>query len=242
MGRITFIFLAFFLIQTSAFRETSNAANFFDDPLKKSGTVVLDPGHGGSDYGNRSKNGLHEKNITLALAKLILKELEKDYRVHLTRNDDYKLSLLKRASIANNKKGDIFISLHSGNSLNNKATNSRIMYYLNTPGKKPVSYGPIDYTDIQQPRLWDSIQLKHMKASFELAKVFKSVLGKNTVINGGKIFVLKGADMPAVLIETDFLSNSVDSKNLSKNSYIKRLAVDISKGIRFFLRKSEKNN
>ena len=221
-----------------------NANNFFDDPLKKSGTIVLDPGHGGSNYGIKGVGGLYEKNITLKIANLIFKELEKNHNVFLTRTDDYKLSNVKRTSIANSKNADLFISIHTGGSLNKKSTGTRIYYYSQNleinikshKDKNSLSNGS------DGPVLWENVQLRHGIESLALARSIKNSMDPQTIITGSKIIILKGADMPSILLEIGFQTNTIEASRLSDEGLMKEYAKNFSKGIELFLKKREKND
>ena len=76
--------------------------------------IVLDPGHGGRESGARGADGTAEKSVTLELARLIAAELQRDYKVTLTRTDDYHVDLDNRTALANHLKADVFVSLHTG--------------------------------------------------------------------------------------------------------------------------------
>ena len=96
--------LCLFFLNSSFLYSQENNNNF---------TVVLDPGHGGKDPGNRG-NGYYEKNIALSIALKVGSELEKqsNIKVIYTRKKDVFVNLFKRAEIANKAKADLFISIH----------------------------------------------------------------------------------------------------------------------------------
>ena len=78
--------------------------------------VVIDPGHGGPDRGVSGASGVTEKKVAYAIAQAIQKKLASACRVHLTRTGDYRVDENERASIANHRQGDLFVSLHTGGS------------------------------------------------------------------------------------------------------------------------------
>ena len=75
--------------------------------------IVIYPGHGGQESGAKGPDGTLEKTVTLELARLIASELEPEFKVVLTRTDDYQVDLDNRTSLANHLKADIFISIHT---------------------------------------------------------------------------------------------------------------------------------
>jgi len=210
----------------------------FDDRL---GTVVIDPGHGGNDLGAKGPSGTLEKNVTLELARLIARELENDFRVILTRTDDYGIDLFKRTGTANYKQADLFISLHTGASFLHNAKGLTIFYYQGTPVNTPKDdpTGPSD-TDASHP-LWHQIQERHVTQSVRLAETIqKQLLAQTTFIESrllkAPLAVLEGADMPAVLIEIGYLTNPIEEKTLSDPEALADYARGISRGIQLFFR------
>ncbi len=211
----------------------------FDDRL---GTVVIDPGHGGNDQGASGPSGTLEKNVTLALARLIARELESDFRVILTRTDDYGLDLFKRTGTANNKQADLFISLHTSASFLHNAKGLTIFYYqgasLNAYKDDPPASA---ITNTSHPP-WHEIQDRHVTQSAFLAEMIqKQLLAQATFIESklqkAPLVVLQGADMPAVLIEIGYLTNPIEEKTLNDQATLADYARGISRGIQAFFRK-----
>jgi N-acetylmuramoyl-L-alanine amidase len=93
-------------------------------------TVVIDPGHGGSDEGARGANGTLEKNVTISVARRLKAALEArlGVRVILTRDGDTTVGLDERAAVANNNKADLFVSLHVNASVRPAATGAEVFY------------------------------------------------------------------------------------------------------------------
>jgi N-acetylmuramoyl-L-alanine amidase len=211
----------------------------FDDRM---GTVVLDPGHGGNDQGAVGPSGVLEKNVTLALARLIARELETDFRVTLTRTEDYGLDIFKRTGTANHEQADLFISLHTGASFLHNAKGLTIFYYQGALPETPQSdpSAPSDGDAAHTP--WHAIQNRHVTQSARLAETIqKQLLAQATFIESrlqsAPLAVLEGADMPAVLIEIGYLSNPIQEKALKDPAILADYARGISLGIRAFLRK-----
>jgi len=216
---------------------------------EKLATIVIDPGHGGGDYGNSGPARLVEKDITLAVAKLIVKERKGTYRVVLTRTGDYGLSLFERTAAANHQRADLFISLHAGGSTSKQKAGCTIYYFKPaSPGEALSSSHLPDPESLQDtPTLWSNCQAVHISKSRAAAEAIASRFSKpfistgsplKTTIQGYPLIVLSGADMPALLMEIGYLTNPGEEKNLSTNEYLSEIANRICQGIdEFFLKK-----
>ncbi|MFZ0726566.1 MAG: N-acetylmuramoyl-L-alanine amidase [Desulfobacterales bacterium] len=195
-------------------------------------TVVLDPGHGGTDSGARSPDGTLEKQVALDLARLIADELADPSRTHLTRTDDYRLDTERRTDMANNLKADAFVSLHAGGSFSPTPGGIHIYCYKGTTTERPSSANrapaPFD--------TWDRIQLKHARSSRLLARHLKERLDPllDVEISDAPVLVLQGADMPAVLIEVGYLSNPEEAKALRSATHREALARAVAAAIKAF--------
>ncbi len=114
---VSFAILLIFLLASPLFQAAAK------DKDKDKITIVLDPGHGGKDFG-ACENGAREKDINLAVAKklqeLIEKELKDEVKVVMTRSSDVYLTLQQRADVANHEGGDLFMSIHV-NSIDKKS-------------------------------------------------------------------------------------------------------------------------
>jgi N-acetylmuramoyl-L-alanine amidase len=213
-------------------------------------TVVLDPGHGGKDPGAISKNKLLiEKEIVLDIAQRVKKILEKntDLEVILTREHDTFLPLEDRAVIANQKMADLFISIHANSSSNSKISGVET-YYLNftqdphaievaarenaTSTKNIGEMEKIIKKIIQNSKIEESKELALTVQESIIKKLSSTYLNiKNLGAKGGPFWVLIGADMPAILIETSFLSNPYDNARLKSENYRQLIAEGICEGI-----------
>jgi N-acetylmuramoyl-L-alanine amidase len=210
--------------------------------------IVLDPGHGGRESGARGADGTAEKAVALKLAELIAAELERDYKVTLTRSDDYHVDLDHRTALANHLKADIFISLHTGGSFVYSSAGP-IVYYYQKASKRSSSRGansalPGDGENMPIP--WGRVQNNYTGKSRVLARMISSRLNtldsvKNIRIQGAPLAVLQGAQMPAILIEAGYLTNPAEEKNLRNNRFLTDVAAEISRGIEDFLTRSNQN-
>lgn len=209
-------------------------------------TVVLDPGHGGRSSGAKGPDGGLEKDIALDLATRLAAEIKKEYTVELTRSGDYGLDIPDRANAANHLVADVFISIHTGGSFRHNASGITIFYFMELPDRAPLSESKstkfLDNGDTVM--LWDRIQDKHTKSSAVLAKSIRSRISEKVKLPGCKIesaplLVLRGADMPAVLIEAGYLTNPAEEKALKDPEVISQLIAAIREGIYDFFSKFE---
>ena len=208
--------------------------------------IVLDPGHGGQDGGARGPDGTLEKTVTLQLARLIATKLEPEFKVVLTRTDDYQVDLAQRTAAANHLNADVFIAIHTGGSFVHSTTGTAIFHYQNRSGfessreKVPSSTRTRD----NKPVLWKNVQNSHMNRSRALAGMIdqrlKDLPTLRSRIEGAQLAVLQGAAMPAVLIEVGYLTNPAEEKNLRDQGYLLDLAGQISLGIEDFLEQNKK--
>jgi N-acetylmuramoyl-L-alanine amidase len=211
--------------------------------------VCIDAGHGGRDHGNEN-NGSAEKDITLAIAKIAAERIhdELGLEVVMTRDDDRLVGLRERTEIANKAKADVFISIHC-NSWFNDQTNGFESYFLsparseseralarfeNQSGGAAKTNAPDD--DVQFI-LWDLVQNAYISESSSLAETIQrqmtSKLGlKSRGVKQANFVVLQGAKMPAVLIETAFLSNPGEAQKLNDPDFQRGVADGIVESIR----------
>ncbi|MBW2569838.1 MAG: N-acetylmuramoyl-L-alanine amidase [Deltaproteobacteria bacterium] len=219
------------------------AKELFFDKHKK--IVVLDPGHGGHDTGAHGPEGTYEKTVALTLARMLASELRDKYRVFLTRTDDYLVAISERTALANHKEADLFISIHAGGSFLHQAGGMSVYYY------KEISQALLNETADKEKLKnshdlipWDDLQKRHKPASKVLAKLMQHHLNKKikhieTRIEGMPLIVLSGVDMPAILIETGYLTNPLEEKKMLDAKVLADLTKAISNGIDDFLLKKQ---
>ncbi|MBN2384816.1 N-acetylmuramoyl-L-alanine amidase [bacterium] len=228
---------------------------------RKVRSITIDPGHGGKDSGAIGPSGLKEKDIVLTISKLLRDQLKRKYglEVFLTRETDIFLPLAERTATANNNKSDLFLSIHT-NSGRRKNTTGFEVYYLN---KQPSDEGARETANLEnldwdesrlattdldsdlQSILWDLIQNKYLLESSVLAEkiltahefVFKT---RSRGVKQAPFYVLVGADMPAVLVEIDFISNPVQEKKLTDGAHLNLIVDALVRGIEDFIKHYEK--
>jgi len=208
--------------------------------------IVLDPGHGGHEFGARGADGTSEKAVALGLAKLIEAELQQEYKVRLTRTDDYHVVLDNRTALANHLEADVFVSLHTGGSVVYSTTGFIIYYYQNV-SKLPAAQEEntaFQGKNSNSPIPWERVQNRYLEKSRTLARMINNRLGRMKSIPKGRIqgaplAVLQGAHMPAILIEVGYLTNPAEEKNLRNDRFLADLAAEISRGIEDFLSRTD---
>ncbi len=211
------------------------------DPVYPQKIIVLDPGHGGNDPGAVGSGGLAEKAVTLEIARRIKEKLIDNYDVFLTRNDDYHIRIPDRISIANHLKADLYISIHTAASFLQQTNGMVIFYYNDSNTRSPSPPHPLSskLNAIENQQVaWDEIQNRHTVLSKKFAEIIEQQIknygnAKQITIESASLVPLKGADMPAVLIEFGHITNPSeeisfnDSETLSDYAEIIRRSVEI---------------
>jgi len=217
--------------------------------------IVIDPGHGGRDFGAPGYyKGVHEKDIVLQIGLKLAAKLRKELgcEVLMTRTTDKYLTLEERTAFANTKSADLFISIHT-NAHNDKRAYGIETYFLNLAtddeairvaafenmtSTKNISDLQTILTDLMQnakinesSRLAGNVQGQIYK---KLRKHYKKVRSKG--VKQAPFYVLLGAEMPAVLIETSFISNPRECKRLRSSRYQNRLSEGIVHGVKGYIK------
>jgi N-acetylmuramoyl-L-alanine amidase len=209
--------------------------------------VAIDPGHGGAEAGAEGRNGLLEKDLVLSIARRVRELLQErlGLQVILTRDGDRDLALDERTALANKNKADLFVSIHADASPSRDATGSSV-YFLSysssdaegevtsARGRGVASSGDAGLDFI----LWDMAQASHLSQSSRLAEIFQEELVTATGTQRGNrgikqntFVVLKGATMPAVLVEVGFISNPQEEELLKTSEHQERLAEALYRGV-----------
>ncbi len=216
--------------------------------------IVIDPGHGGSDPGAPGYyKGVWEKDIVLKIAKKLAVILRDELKctVVLTRSKDKTLTLEERTAFANTERADLFISLHC-----NAAKNRRLAgietYLLNLATDEKAIAVAARENATSEKNISDleyilSDLMKHAKIeeSTRLAKVvhqsFVNGMKKryskinNLGVKRAPFYVLLGASMPSILIETSFVSNKKECKRLMSDAYQTNISKSIAAGVEKYI-------
>jgi len=218
------------------------------------GSIVIDPGHGGHDTGAVGPTGLMEKDLCLDVALRlgqIIKLRLPGAEVIFTRTDDLFIPLEKRTNIANEKKADLFLSIHANSSPYDAARGVET-YYLNLKSS-PEGLGVAARENATAQETVSDLgelvkkiaRIEKIKESREFAEDIQNSLSQRirpsarSARNGGvhraPFVVLRGANMPSVLTEISFLSNPSDEQLLMKDEYRQRLAEGLYQGVASYL-------
>jgi N-acetylmuramoyl-L-alanine amidase len=217
-------------------------------------TICIDPGHGGEDLGALGKSKLLEKNLTLQISKKLKKLIESKtgLRVIMTRNQDSEVSLNSRASIANNQQAQMFVSNHVNSSFRKsaygsetyfvslQATDPEAMELARKENQNPEDPGETIKNDELKMILWNMAQTEYIRESSSLAEYIQNELNdllgtRNRGVKQAPFRVLMRTAMPAVLVETAFISNPAEEKKLQSEEFLDKIAFAIFNGISKFI-------
>ena len=218
--------------------------------------VVLDPGHGGSESGTRSRKGLLEKHVVLSIAHFTAAELrDRGYRVSLTRETDVDMSHGARVNIANRRSASVFVSIHANWApvpqrrgiesyiLSAEASDKRTAALLRQEEGVSTAEG-LDSSDGDLSAILGDLAQTHAHAdAARLARRIQDSLGglgglkPSRGLRQAPFAVLKGARMPAVLVELGYLSNPEQARYLATPQGQREAAARLAKGIASFLRR-----
>ena len=215
----------------------------------KLGRIVLDPGHGGSDYGTSGSGGLHEKDLVLDVAKklgdLITERMGAE--VVFTRSDDTFIPLQERTAIANRAQADLFLSIHANSSPSRSVAGPETFYLSLTSNKAELEVAARENAANGQSIFELESLLKKIakqdkaEESSEFALRVQRTLysesrrrnrdARNRGVKKAPFVVLVGAKMPSVLAEIGFLSNRREESLLKQDQYRQQVAEALYKGI-----------
>lgn len=166
--------------------------------------IIIDPGHGGSDPG-ATRNNIQEKQLTIDISKKIAKKLEEQgAKVYMTRYDDTFVSLSDRVDVTNNKKPDLFVSVHI-NACENEEINGIETHY------------------------WKDDSLDFAKAVHK--SVMSKIDGNNRGVIKSRFYVIRHTTIPAILLELGFISNPDERNELLSEERQEKSAEAVCEGI-----------
>lgn len=216
--------------------------------------VTIDPGHGGNDPGAVA-NGVREKDVNLAVAHLLGGRLKKSgYDVRLTRSTDVYLTLQQRTDLANKWNSDVFVSIHANALPPGRHALGMEIYIMALPtDKDAMQLALLENREVAEGGNGESVKAADKKTRMLLsilgnmqqnAKISESTGFAENLFNSGKeggikmrrvaqapFFVLRGAAMPAVLVETGFLTEKSEARMLGDKKYQEKMANALAKGI-----------
>jgi N-acetylmuramoyl-L-alanine amidase len=222
--------------------------------------VMVDPGHGGEDDGAHGRKGLVEKDVALELGEELARQLAAaGLEVRLTRDRDVFVPLWDRARLANAEHADLFISLHLNADRSRSAKGSEVFFLSpasadqatadlaevenagsGLPGSGLPDGQPMDQDSVVAGILHNLAQEAYLRDSERLAVAIQGQLNhlggiKQRGVKQAPFVVLRGAAMPAVLVETAFISNPREEARLRDPAFRTRVAQAITRGVRRFL-------
>ena len=229
--------------------------------------VVVDPGHGGKDPGAIGSKGQREKDVVLSIAQLLAKRLkrEKGFDVKLVRNDDFFVPLRKRVDIARQHKADMFISVHADAAPRLTASGASV-YALSEGGATSATarfmaqrengadlLGATTLLNLKDkdPMLAGVILDMSMNAtiasSLQLgSSILGSLEGITTLhqkrVEQAGFAVLKSPDVPSILVETGFISNTRDAERLVTARHQQAVADGLFDGLKKYFQKNPPMN
>ena len=233
-----------------AAKHTSTGNNSLTRALGlKVGRIVIDAGHGGQDQGTEGPKGLLEKDLVLDVAMRLGKLIEDRMgaEVIYTRTDDTFIPLEQRTALANEKKADLFLSIHANSSPYPRIAGIETFYLNFTDSKEALDVASRENASSQKSifELQDIIQKITLHDKAEESKEFASRVQaalyafsardlpgeKNRGVKKAPFVVLIGASMPSVLAEIGFLSNPREEALLKKPDYRQKLAEALYRGV-----------
>ena len=222
---------------------------------RKNFVVAIDPGHGGRDSGAVGKFGTYEKDVVLQISRRLKKRVDKakGMQAFLTRDSDKFLTLRQRIEKARAKHADLFISVHADANENNSVTGSSVYILSEKGASSEMAYWLAkneNQADVEMAGttldsnnkvlsqvLLDLTQSAAIDDSLDLAQGVLSELGTvnrlaRKGVESANFGVLRSPDIPSLLIETAFISNPHEEKQLRTARYQKRIANAVYRGIR----------
>jgi N-acetylmuramoyl-L-alanine amidase len=220
--------------------------------------IVLDPGHGGKDAGAVGVTGVKEKDVVLGIAKKLGAMIQNNMpntKVVYTRSDDTFVELDRRGQIANEAGGKLFVSIHCNSTPKKPAPANGFEVYILRPGKteEAVRVAEAENAAIkfeadtkhyqkltdEQFIIVNMAQSAFVKFSDKFASLLVEKMERTTPltmrgVSQAGFYVLVGASMPNVLIETAFLSNKSDERYLKSDKGQRELAFGMFKAIKAY--------
>lgn len=198
---------------------------------KAAKVVAVDPAHGGSDAGVKLTDNLAEKDVTLAIAKMLQKALASDPRfaVRLTRTYDRAVSTIDRVKFVKEAKADALVSLHVNAGFGRTASGYEFYF--------PGFSSPASGTNTPAEILKDMARNKHLNDSVRFAQILQKNLEtvfprKSRWLRDAPLPLLEGMGIPAIVIELGFATNTDDRKRIADEKTWKAIAQALAKSFK----------
>lgn len=219
--------------------------------------IAVDAGHGGADSGALGPKNMREKDVTLAIARELVRIInaQPGYSARLTRTGDYFIELQKRRDFARDMKADLFISVHADSftdssaygasvfALSRKGATSEMARFLAQRENDSDLIGRVGGVSLEDkdPQLAgvlvDLSMTATVNSSLQVGSKVLNAISAITPLHAKHVeqagfVVLKSPDVPSILVETGFISNTSESQKLASPEYRERMAQAIFKGVR----------
>jgi N-acetylmuramoyl-L-alanine amidase len=222
-------------------------------PLLGIRSIMIDPGHGGNAPGAIGPTGLTEAEVVLDVALMVKKLIEDrlGIDVFLTRDQDTFIPLQDRTDMANQKKVDLFVSIHANASPKRSAMGIETYLFGRTTDKEVLAIAARENAtnikaaeDFQKLILGDLLRDFTINESLELAHYTQEAFVKTLIpeyrtkslgVKKAPFYVLAHTEMPAILAEISFVSNRIEEERLRQNSYRQKVAESIFQGISAYI-------
>jgi N-acetylmuramoyl-L-alanine amidase len=211
-------------------------------PRQYGSVVVVDPGHGGEEYGVHPSQEVLEKNLNLALALRIEERLRASaHRGLLTRRQDVEVPLQQRSAAANANRSKAFVSIHVGGapaiSTKGPVVYAHRYFEANTAANSAGQYASTPAA--RKLVLWEDAQRSHLSESRELAALVQAALnplfGANNEVVEAPLAALESVACPAVLVEAGFATNPEDLEKLTSQAFLDQVASAVAQAVTEFL-------
>ncbi|MDF7660054.1 N-acetylmuramoyl-L-alanine amidase AmiB [Erwiniaceae bacterium L1_54_6] len=224
--------------------------------------VAIDAGHGGQDPGASGQHGLHEKNVTIAIARKLKALMDRDpmFKPVLTRTGDYFISVMGRSDVARKENANLLVSIHADAAPNHSATGASVWVLSNRRANSEMANwleqkekqsellggaGDLLANSQADPYLSQAVldlQFGHsQRVGYDVAVKVLQQLRSVTPLHKrlpehASLGVLRSPDIPSLLVETGFISNAAEERLLGSSAYQEKIAQSIYKGLRnYFL-------
>lgn len=219
-------------------------------------TIAIDAGHGGEDVGAIGARGTYEKDVVLALARELARQInaEPGFRAALVRDGDYYIELRDRMVRARRQRADLFVSIHA-DAFRNRRVRGASVYVLSTHGASSeaarwlaerenaadlVGGVTLEDKDSQlRSVLLDMSQTASLEASLRVGENVLHALKQVGEVHRDQVqaagfMVLKSPDIPSILVETAYISNPSEEQMLRDQRFRRRTAGAIKEGVKAF--------
>ena len=230
---------------------------------KRDIVIAIDAGHGGEDPGASGPRGQHEKDVVLQIAKELQRQInaEQGFRAELTRTGDYFIPLRGRTEIARKKGADLFVSIHADAAPSSAAfgasvfalsergaTSETARWLADTENRSDLIGGAGNVSLDDKDRMLAGVLLDlsmtaSLTSSLNVGQKVLSNIGQVTPLHKRRVeqagfMVLKSPDIPSILVETGFISNSNEANKLQRSGHQQALARSIRTGVKQFFQQN----